>query len=196
MAQSSSAQGSTTPPDGPHGRCGPASATTLVSDSVARVYSLGQRVYGCAAGHRRSFLVGATTRSLREGRAGPVALAGTVAAYGYTRFGVDTVTTEVVVRRLTDGATLRDFPAGGIVGPESFQSVGSVVVKADGAVAWIGSDTSILGHRGPWLEVHAASGSSNSLLDSGPRIDPTSLRLHGSTLSWRDGAVTRHATLH
>jgi hypothetical protein len=135
-------------------------------------------------------------RSLREGRAGPIALAGAVTAYGYTRFGVDTVTTEVVVRRLTDGATLEELPASGVVGPESFQSVESIVVKVDGAVAWIGSDTSIISHRGPRIEVRAASGSSNSLLDSGPRIDPRSLRLHASTLSWRDGAVTRHATLH
>jgi hypothetical protein len=33
------------------------------------------------------------------------------------------------------------------------------------------------------------------LLDSGTGIVPTSLRLHGSTLSWRDGASTRTATL-
>jgi hypothetical protein len=177
--------------------CGPAGvgARTLASDALARVYAVGQAVYGCAAGGGRSIRLGDTARSLKEGRAGPIAVAGTVAAYGFTRFGVDTATTEVMVRRLTDGATLSELPASQVVGPESFQSVGSIVVKPGGAVAWIGSDTSILGHR-TRDEVHAARGSSDSLLDSGPGIVPGSLRLDGSALSWRDGGVTRHAALH
>jgi hypothetical protein len=33
------------------------------------------------------------------------------------------------------------------------------------------------------------------LLDAGAHIDPTSLRLRGSVLSWRDGGRTRHAGL-
>lgn len=159
------------------------------------MYSVGQAVYGCAAGGGRSIRLGDTTRSLKQGRAGPVAVAGTVAAYGYARFGVDTVTTEVIVRRLTDGATLAELPASQVVGPESFQSVGSIAAKPDGAVAWIASDTSILGHR-TRTEVHAARGSSDSLLDSGPGIAPASLRLNGSTLSWRNMGTTRHASLH
>ena len=162
---------------------------------MARVYSVGQGVYGCAAGGRGALRLGAVARSIREGRAGPIALAGTTAAYGYTRFGVDTVSSEVVVRRLTDGATLANLPSIRLVGAESFESVQSIVVKADGAVAWIASVTSILSHRDRF-EVHSARGSSDSLLDSGPGIAPTSLRLNGSALSWRHGTATRRATLH
>ena len=162
---------------------------------MARVYSVGQAVYGCAAKGTRPFRLGDTARSLREGRAGPIAVGGTLAAYGFTRFGVDTVSTEVVVRRLTDGAVLATRPATNVVGVESFQSVGSIVVKADGTVAWIGSDTSIIAHRAR-DEVHVVSGGFDSVLDSGAGIDVTSLRLDGSSLSWRDGARMRRATLH
>jgi hypothetical protein len=194
-AQSTSTQSSTAGSGGSHRACGPAQSTTLAAGSVARVYSVGQVVYGCAARGGRAFRLGASMRTLREGRAGPIALAGTVAAYGLTQFGVDTVRTEVVVRRLTDGATLANLPASRAVGVESFQSVGSIVVKADGAVAWIGSDRSIIAHRAQ-IEVHAAHGSSDSLLDAGPDIAPASLRLDGSTLTWQVGGATRHATLH
>ncbi|HEY2437677.1 MAG TPA: hypothetical protein VGH93_10885, partial [Solirubrobacteraceae bacterium] len=54
-------------------RCGPSSAKTLAVDSRARVYSTGNAVYGCAAGAHRSFRLGASGRSIREGRVGPVA---------------------------------------------------------------------------------------------------------------------------
>jgi hypothetical protein len=80
-----------------------------------------------------------------------------------------------------------------VTGPglvESYQSINSLIVTPKGAVAWIATDSSIVGH-GRRLEVHA----NRRLLDSGTAIVPTSLRLHGSTLSWRDGASTRTATL-
>jgi hypothetical protein len=194
-ASSTSTQSASTTTDTPNRACGPANATTLASDAVARVYSVGQAVYGCTAQGGRRFQLGDTARSLREGRAGPIAVAGTVAAYGFTRFGVDTVSTEVMVRRLTDGAVFVTRPATNFVGVESFQSVGSIVVNADGTVAWIGSDTSIIAHRAR-DEVHVVSGGSDAVLDSGTGIDVTSLRLEGSALSWRDGGRMRHAALH
>lgn len=177
------------------GTCGPVKATTLASSAQARVYSLNQTVFGCSVAQGRSFRLGHATRSIRESRVGPVAVAGDLAAYAVTRFGVDTVMADVVVRRLTDGALLRDRSATSRVGPESFQSVGSVVLKADGAVAWIGSQTSIIGRGRGIIQVHAASGSSDAVLDSGAGIDPSSLRVNGSTLTWRHGGLTRHATL-
>jgi len=177
------------------GKCGPGNATTLASSPQARVYTLHQVVFGCSVARGRSFRLGHGTRSIRESRAGPVAIAGDLAAYGLARFGVDTVMADVVVRRLTDGAVLKDLPATKRPGPQSFQSVGSVVVKTDGAVAWIGSQTSIIARGRGGIEVHAASGSSDVVLDAGSGIDPGSLRLNGSKLTWRRGGVTRHATL-
>jgi hypothetical protein len=176
-------------------RCGPASAKTLASDSRVRVYVLHQVVYGCSVARGRSFRLGRAERALSHSRVGPVAVAGDLAAYGLQSFGVDTVSASVVVRRLTDGAQVKQLGATRAVGAEAFQSIGSVVVNASGAVAWIGAEHSIVGHRSA-IEVHADGSGGDRVLDSGPNIDPASLRLHGSQLSWADGGATRHATLH
>jgi hypothetical protein len=175
-------------------RCGPASAKTLAGDGRVRVYALHQVVYGCSAARGRSFRLGHASRAVAEARVGPVAVAGDLAAYGLQSFGVDTVSTTVVVRRLTDGTEVKELRATHAVGAEAFQSIGSIAVLANGAVAWIGSEHSIVGHRSA-IEVHAAGAGGDRVLDSGPNIDPASLRLHGSRLSWVDGGATRHATL-
>jgi hypothetical protein len=143
----------------------------------------------------RSFRLGHASHALAESQVGPVTVAGDLAAYGLQSFGVDTVSASVVVRRLTDGTEVKQLRATRAVGPEGFQSIGSVAVLANGAVAWIGSEHSIVGHRRA-IEVHAAGTGGDHVLDSGPNIDPASLRLHGSQLSWVDGGATRHATLH
>jgi hypothetical protein len=194
----SSAASSQTAPSKPAAarHCGPAGATTLASGAQARVYSWHGGVFGCAFGRGHSFRLGGSARSIRENSVTLVAVAGTDAAYSLEDFGVDTTRTNVMVRHLTDGATLSDFPATAHNVVEGLQSVRSVAVKSDGAVAWIGSTHSIVGRRS-LIEVHAANASSSTdrILDSGAGIDPTSLRLHGSTLSWKDGATTRRATL-
>ncbi len=178
-------------------RCGPAGARTLAANGGVRVYILGQGVYGCSAARSRSFRLGNVSRSIRESRAGPVAVAGDLAAYGLQDFGVDTVRASVVVRRLTDGKELEQLRVTRAVGAESFESVGSIVVRASGAVAWIGSEHSIGPGRQGSVEVHSAGPGTGGgrLLDSSPDIKPASLRLHRSSLSWIDGGATRHATL-
>ncbi len=176
-------------------RCGPASARTLARDGRARVYVLNQSVFGCSVARGRSFRLGHASRSVAESRVGPVAVGGELAAYCLTSFGVDTVGASVVVRRLTDGVQLKEFRATRAVGAEAFESVGSVVVRGNGAVAWIGSESSIVARHRTSIEVHAAGAGGDRLLDSGPHVDPASLRLHGSRLSWVDGGATRHATL-
>ena len=154
-------------------------------------------MYGCSFSAGRSFRLGSTARALRETRVDPVAVAGHDAAYGVSSFGVDTVRTSVVVRRLADGKQLGEFAATGTGVVEGVGSVSSLVLKGDGALAWIGVARSLVGH-GEAIEVHAADTSSSSadrLLDSGAQIAPGSLRLHGSTITWKHGAATRHATL-
>jgi hypothetical protein len=154
-------------------------------------------VFGCSFSGSRSFRLGSAARSIRESRVSPVAVAGNYAAYGLSNFGVDTVRTDLVVRRLTDGKQLRDFPAvrTGVV--EGFQMVGSLAIKSDGAVAWIGTEHSIIGHGRALTEVHVAvaSASADRVVDSGPQVVSDSLRLHGSTLSWKHGTEIRHAAL-
>jgi hypothetical protein len=160
------------------------------------VYLAGETVYGCSLPARRSFRLG-TRVIFSHSHLDHVAVAGRMVAYGLTAFGVDTGRTNVLVRRLSDGRLLASFSATDLGFVESFSTVGSIVVKSDGAVAWIGHTSSIVG-RGRGTEVFEAtvSASSPTRLDSGNAIDPASLRLDGSTLTWRHGGAARHATLH
>jgi hypothetical protein len=184
-----------TVPPGPARGCAPAGVRALLANRRATVYARGENVYGCSSSSRRSYLLGASGRTLKAGRAGPLALAGADVAYGLSRFGVDTGTAQVVVRRLTDGVVLREASATTRVpGAESYQSVAALVVKGDGAVAWIGNGRSIIGRR-PVVEVHRYDGRGQAELDSGSRIASGSLRLHGSRLTWTNSARRRSATL-
>jgi hypothetical protein len=124
-----------------------------------------------------------------------VIVAGRLAAYGLRSCGIDTGTGTLVVRRLTDGHELHTFPATtSPAGPESYRAVRSVVLRPDGAVAWIGAASSIVSHR-KQVEVNAATGATPRLLDKGVGIDPESLRLHGTRLTWSNGGRTRSASL-
>jgi hypothetical protein len=176
-------------------RCGPVAGRTIAADAVARVYTVGDAVYGCASGGAKSYKLGQLGSCIASSRVSAVKVAGRLAAYGLERCGVDTGFTEVVVRRLTNGAQLRSLPATSPPGAESFQSVDSLVLKADGAVAWIGIGSSIVGH-GRVIEVRKADRSGKALLDSGSSVDPRSLRLHRSVLTWKHASSTRSATLH
>jgi hypothetical protein len=171
--------------------CAPAGAHVKLTDRRAQVYGLGKAIYACDRRTRRTTKLGQATICNLAARVDHVALAGDSVAYGLDRCGVDTGFTTVAVRRVSDGKRLHSFAA--VTGPglvESYQSIDSLIVTPKGAVAWIATDSSIIGH-GRRLEVHA----NRRLLDSGPAIAPTSLRLHGSILSWRDGAATRTAKL-
>jgi hypothetical protein len=176
---------------GAGGTCGPSAARTLAVDRVARVYQSGGGVYGCSTAGRRSYRLGAGARSIREGRAGPIALAGVDVAYGLTRYGVDTVGAQAVVRNLRNGGQLRSEPAtAGRLGVEFFESIAAVVVKPGGAVAWIAQGGSVIPAGHGVIQVSKADARGRALLDSGSGIDVRSLRLLGSTLSWRhDGRV-------
>jgi hypothetical protein len=76
---------------------------------------------------------------------------------------------------------------------------GSLVLKADGAVAWIATNFVGAGCTrppGPAIEVRAHDRRGLRVLDSGTGVVPTSLHLSGSALRWVDGGHTRTATLH
>jgi hypothetical protein len=175
--------------------CGPASAHTLAIDSVARVYDSGGTVYGCVRGASASRRLGSAQFCIRSARVAPVALAGETVAYGLETCGVDTGFGNVVVRRLSDGRQLRSLAATtNPLPPESYQRVDSLVVKTDGAVAWIGVASSIV-RRGEGVEVHRADKRGAAELDSGTAVDKGSLRLRGSTLTWSHAGAVRSATL-
>jgi hypothetical protein len=182
-----SAAGAATP-------CRPPGAHLLASDPHAQVYALDNAVYGCDRNTHEATKLGVTTNCVAAARVDHLALAGDVVAHGVDRCGVDAGSTTVIVRRLSDGKQLRAYPAiRGPVGPESYESLGSLVVKPDGAVAWIATARSIVrASGGETIQVHA----NGMLLEAGPGIKPHSLRLHGSRLTWRWGSQLQHwATL-
>ncbi|MFL5830252.1 MAG: hypothetical protein ACJ76X_10075 [Solirubrobacteraceae bacterium] len=121
---------------------------------------------------------------------------GDLTAYGAERCGIDTGTTAVIVLRLTDDKQLANTPATSPPGVESFQHVDALVLKRDGSVAWIGDGSSIVGHGRRIVEVRKLDKRGLFVLDSGSGVRMDSLRLHRSTLRWRDGSQTRTATLH
>jgi hypothetical protein len=132
---------------------------------------------------------------MRSPQVGPVTVAGEFAAYGLQLCRLDGSVTQVVVRRLTDGKKLRVAPStSSSVGPEPFQSVASLVIKSNGAVAWTAVEESVVRHSRA-VEVDRADVRGQALLDSGPGIDVGSLRLRGSDVTWRHDARTRSAEL-
>jgi hypothetical protein len=77
--------------------------------------------------------------------------------------------------------------------------VDSLVLKPDGAVAWIGTNflSPLCTHPpGPAIEVRAHDRRGLRVLDSAVTIAPRSLRLAGSLLRWKHGGLVRTATLH
>ncbi len=106
------------------------------------------------------------------------------------------ISSQVMVRSLADGKQLHAAPAITTTHlPESFVSVDSIVVKADGAVAWIAQTSSVVSHGTVVLEVHRIDARGQSLLAAGHSIRPRSLKLSGSTVSWRVGSATHTAVL-
>jgi hypothetical protein len=194
-AGSNAGSAGATVPSGSGAVCGPRSAVTLAADRHVRVYKQHGAVFGCARHHKSHRLGGART-CVNSTLVGPVRVAGWLAAYGLERCGVDTGSTVVEVRRLTDGRRLAMRPA--TTGPpqvESYQSVTSLVLRSDGSVAWIATSKSVFASSGE-IEVHSLAQGDFDLLDSGSGIAPKSLRLKGATLSWRDGGSVRTATLN
>jgi hypothetical protein len=176
--------------------CEATGSTTLAANRSVRVFALHETVYGCSKRSDKRYRLGRSKYCVGSERAGPVVVAGDDAAYALERCGVDTGFTEVVVRRFSDGKTLRSDPAiTGKLGVEAHSAVDSLVLKPDGAVAWIATGSSIIRNGNPRREVHKADRAGPALLDSGLSVRPSSLRLRGSTVMWKHGTAVRSTTL-
>ena len=161
------------------------------------MYASGGSAYGCARGGHGRVRLGNRRSCIGSPRVGPVTVVGVLTAYGLETCGVDTGSTVVDVRRLTDGKQVRRASAAGPLGPlgpESYETVESLALVKSGSVAWIVSTNSLATHQRS-VEVRRADAHGNALLDSGAAIAMHSLRLTGSTLRWRDGGQTRTAAL-
>jgi hypothetical protein len=142
-------------------------------------------------------LVPSTERPARFGGGGSIdeiALAGHVVAYVvHRRVGVDTGASELIVADVARRFILRETAVGysvdaGLVADEDLTAL---VVTPAGAVAWIAARHGIPIRPAAATVYAAAPTSGVTVLDEGPKIDPASLKLTGSTLSWTDAAGVR-----
>lgn len=172
--------------------CPPGHSHLLVADAQAQVYEAFEQVYGCAYGHRRSYALGPPPEGSTPEPSASVeqeTLAGPIVAYEENYISESLNRWFVVVRDLRTGRVLHKLPTG-TPNPPSAQLVGdgyavAIVVKSDGAVAWI-VRTRIEPQPNEY-QVRAVDKSGSRLLASGTAIDPSSLALAGSTLYWTQG---------
>jgi len=178
---------------------------TLESEHY-RVYFPGIR--GCVRGHTRSYKLGepfAFNGSSQGGSGhgiGNIALGGAMVAFEESlrnvsgdgeRESVGNNEWRVVVRDLRTGKVVHRVPTG-TYSPPSAKIIGvgpttAVVVKSDGAVAWIAENG--VGN----YEVHALDKTGSRLLASGENIKPYVLGLKGSTLYWEQEGKRHSAVL-
>jgi hypothetical protein len=173
---------------------------------------------GCAHGQKRSYELGEyCSQDAEEGTAQcegakPVSLVGTKVAYGDELVSEDRYQTSegfsewrVIVRDLRTGRILHDVPMGAALRPDpEYVGVGpavAIVVRSDGAVAWIAEDYERSSGAGtsaevPYFDVYAADKSGTRLLASGFDVNPSSLALAGDTLYWTQNGQPVSAALH
>jgi len=182
-------------------KCPPTHSRLIAADAQAQVYEGREdEVFGCTYSKKRSFSLGHVPTC---GSSGCLAverevLAGPIVAYEETSIGgVSSTSSEwrVVVRDLRTGRVLHRVPTG-TPSPPNPSLVGdgfavAIVVKSDGAVAWIvqnGVDPSE-------YEVQAVDKTGSRLLAASAAIDPSSLALGGSTLYWTEAGKPMSAPL-
>lgn len=182
----------------------PARQPVLLADGHATIYRGGKarpyEVFGCVPGHRSYDLgrlgyfatlmfPGSPTRSARISL---LTIAGPMVAFEETEQSRE----QIVVRDLRTGRfVIRESH-----GVHGLQGVEQIVVKSDGAVAWMAQVN--LGHGGNPIhrEVYAADASGARLLAEGEEglnpIERGSLALVGNTLYWTQSGKPLSAPLN
>jgi hypothetical protein len=171
--------------------------------------------YGCVRPHGRSYLLGIPpSYGSPSGSAGTerYTLSGSVVAFeesnttslfegGETTNLVSYIRYDeyIVVRNLRNGRVLHRLATGTGNSPLERKrgdvGIGGatrIVVKGDGAVAWIVAVSGLVTE----YQVHAVDSTGSHVLATGPSIEPKSLRLTGSVLHWTQGGTRLLATLH
>jgi hypothetical protein len=197
--------------------CPPANSRVLLADAEAEVYVVKEHlspytepepvVRGCARGQKRSYFIGeAKEHPGGSGGGGSSSvklemLAGAVVAYTpageYGGNRKERAGALIVVRNLRTGRVLHKVTASMLAklnaGPDSVGPIEAIVVKNDGAVAWI------VGTGYPddiEYDVYALDKSGSRLLASGADIVPYSLALAANTLYWTQGGEPATASLN
>lgn len=202
--------------DRPPVLCNPGRARLIVSDARARIYGPVEpqrsgahapargEVFGCVHGTRSRTPLGAVGCRVYPGlycrEIDQETLAGTIVAYEASSDSVEGASRFVVVRDLRDGRVLHKVapgllhPRGGTSTHEGGYAQG-IVVKQDGAVAWIAGGAG---------EVRAVDKSGNRVIATYPEVftrpdyqeaEPCCLALTGGSLRWMQGGKSHSATL-
>jgi hypothetical protein len=186
-------------------KCAQRQGGVVVADVGARVYEAFPlngdflEVYGCVNGSHHVVLLGepASFSAVGGGGISDILLAGTAVAYEES-LNVSCCSKRlwVVVRDLRTGRVLHRVPTGMPITPmRGYVGVGpvvSMVVKSDGAVAWIveAEDGSPA-----MYQVHAVDRWGSRVLAAASDIGRTSLALAGGTLYWTQGGRAESAVL-
>lgn len=198
-------------------KCLPAHAHVLFADSQAAIYTIPAtreegligtaQTWGCAYGRKNSYKIweeDVQESTERNSGIHDLTLNGTMIAYEVSRHegtryteGEETVSEwHVIVRDLRTGRVLHKVPTG-MPDPAHPKLVGrgeaeGIVVKSDGAVAWINNRV----NPESQYEVHALDKTGERVLAVGSDIDPHSLALAGGTLYWTQSGKPMSAPLN
>jgi hypothetical protein len=185
-------------------KCPPKPAKVLVADVHAVVYVGFEYIFGCAYGSQHEYALGSIpySSSMSSGGVFHEIVAGATVAYVVDRtagdsVGLDFESDVVVVRDLLTGKTIHKAPTGVAVKPAMLNDVGTgdvwgLVVKSDGAVAWIAP----AGEEFGGCAVHAMDKTGSRVLASGQGVVCSSLALAGSRLYWTHNGVAASTVLH
>jgi hypothetical protein len=187
-------------------KCPPAHVRRITADKRAVVYEgHGPRedgeegflmVFACAHGYR-PYALGHRPESSADGSSGikRETLTGTIVAFEEFSSEPESPSKSlIIVRDVRTGRVIHRVPnaENNIPGNVGSGTATKIVLKSDGAVAWIVAAT----EDPKWYEVRAVDDTGSRLLSSGADIAPHSLRLKGSTLRWTQGGKSMSAVLN
>ena len=184
----------------PFSGCRSQRARTLVETSTGRVFEQNRLVsnveffpyaYACDFETNRRVTLG---RDWDDEQIDVPRQAGALVAFARVGCGVGSCGASIKVLDLRDGHVVATG-AGAPGPPFGPHLVRDLVLKENGSVAWTVGRGSF-GDPGYFAqELWVRDGQGERLLDSGAGLDPTSLTLTDSTLTWINGGVVRSATL-
>lgn len=174
-------------------------------DTQAQVYGFVAKLaerpyyYGCVYGHK-PYRLGVVPEE-SSGGVEFLTLNGVMVAYQEGAFNKYTPLASwiIAVRNLLTGKIVHRIPTGAYMGTEGSTGIGSaeaIVVKSDGSVAWIATDSEEkAATHGPYYQVHAVDKAGSRVLAAGSMIEPHSLALAGNTIYWTEEGKPLSASL-
>jgi hypothetical protein len=185
--------------------CPPAHTRAIAANAQAQVYEATKppQTFGCVYGSRHAYWLGGPP--VYDARGGSersdFTLGGTFVAFEASTFrdfpeGLPASEHRVVVENLRTGRVLYRVPAG-VSSPArvGFGLVTTLLVKSDGAAAWIVGNTEG-DSPATTYEVGAVDGQGSRVLGESSEIEPHSLAIAGNSLHWTQGGKAMSTTLN